>query len=88
MRDFFYSPTTFNLREQQFVYDSVLDFYKDANIACPAPPPSAQQLANEANMGRCASVHIEPLLCKRVFITNVKGTFFGMSESEEASKRR
>ena len=24
----------------------------------------------------------------RVFITNVKGTFFGMSESEEASKRR
>ncbi len=27
-------------------------------------------------------------LCKRVFITNVKGTFFGMSESEEASKRR
>ena len=24
--------------------------------------------------------------CKRVFITNVKGTFFGMSESEEASK--
>ena len=24
---------------------------------------------------------------KRVFITNVKGTFFGMSESEEASKR-
>ena len=27
-------------------------------------------------------------MCKRVFITNVKGTFFGMSESEEASKRR
>ena len=27
-------------------------------------------------------------VCKRVFITNVKGTFFGMSESEEASKRR
>ena len=25
---------------------------------------------------------------KRVFITYVKGTFFGMSESEEASKRR
>jgi hypothetical protein len=31
-----------------------------------------------------------PLLApvKRGFITNVKGTFFGMSESEEASKRR
>jgi hypothetical protein len=27
------------------------------------------------------------LQVKRVFITNVKGTFFGMSESEEASKR-
>jgi len=25
---------------------------------------------------------------KRVFITNVKGTFLGMSESGEASKRR
>jgi hypothetical protein len=25
---------------------------------------------------------------KRVFIIQVKGTFFGMSESEEASKRR
>ena len=25
---------------------------------------------------------------ERVFITNVKGTFLGMSESEEASKRR
>ena len=25
---------------------------------------------------------------KRVFITNVKGTFLGMSESEEASRRR
>ena len=25
---------------------------------------------------------------KRVFITNVKGTFLGMSESEETSKRR
>jgi hypothetical protein len=28
------------------------------------------------------------LQVKRVFITNVKGTFLGMSESEEASKRR
>jgi hypothetical protein len=28
------------------------------------------------------------VLSKRVFITNVKGTFLGMSESEEASKRR
>ena len=33
--------------------------------------------------------HLEAAIeCKRVFITNVKGTFFGMSESEEASKRR
>ena len=34
-----------------------------------------------------------PIFCfvvwgNRVFITNVKGTFLGMSESEEASKRR
>ena len=25
--DFFYSPSTFDLREQQFVYNSVLEFY-------------------------------------------------------------
>jgi hypothetical protein len=30
----------------------------------------------------------DALISIRVFITNVKGTFFGMSESEEASKRR
>ncbi len=29
-----------------------------------------------------------PMRGMRVFITNVKGTFLGMSESEEASKRR
>ena len=32
-------------------------------------------------------IHVA-LLIERVFITNVKGTFLGMSESEEASKRR
>jgi len=32
--------------------------------------------------------HTHTHFCIRVFITNVKGTFFGMSESEEASKRR
>ena len=36
----------------------------------------------------CTSSLARHSLCKRVFITNVKGTFFGMSESEEASKRR
>ncbi len=37
---------------------------------------------------RFAGFHAPSFECKRVFITNVKGTFFGMSESEEASKRR
>ena len=62
--EFFYSPTTFDLREQQFVYDSVLDFYRtDAKRTCPAGAQSSEQeLANEANLGRCASVHIQPLL--------------------------
>lgn len=62
--DFFYSPTTFDLREQQFVYDSVLDFYRtDAQRACEAgAQASAQQQANYENMGQCASVSIQPLL--------------------------
>jgi hypothetical protein len=62
--DFFYSPTTFDLREQQFVYDSVLDFYASVGRRSCAPSASAnaQQQANYANMGRCASVHLEPLL--------------------------
>jgi hypothetical protein len=62
--NFFYSTTSFDLREKQFVYDSVLDFYKrDAQRSCP-PSTSVndQQLSNEASMERCASVSIEPML--------------------------
>ena len=33
-------------------------------------------------------VVLQDIRGERVFITNVKGTFLGMSESEEASKRR
>jgi hypothetical protein len=34
--DFFYSPTTFNLQEQEFVFDTVQRFYtEDAGIQCP-----------------------------------------------------
>ena len=39
----------------------------------------------------CCGIERDSLLAlrvNRVFITNVKGTFLGMSESEEASKRR
>ncbi len=62
--DFFYSPSTFDLRKQQFVYDSVLEFYRsDARLTCEASgQPAEQQAANYANMGNCASVLIEPLL--------------------------
>jgi len=62
--DFFYSPSTFDLREQQFVYDSVLEFYSsDAKRSCPAAVQGAQQqAANYANMGNCASVLIQPML--------------------------
>ena len=35
--DFFYSPTTFNLQEQEFVYDTVRRFYvEDVGLQCPA----------------------------------------------------
>jgi hypothetical protein len=34
--DFFYSPTTFNLQEQEFVYDTVQRFYiEDIGLSCP-----------------------------------------------------
>ena len=37
--DFFYSPTTFNLQEQEFVYDTVHRFYtEDAGLTCPQAP--------------------------------------------------
>ena len=36
----------------------------------------------------CDLHNIAPKVDERVFITNVKGTFLGMSESGEASKRR
>jgi hypothetical protein len=36
--DFFYTPTTFNIQEQEFVHSTVLRFYqKDAGRSCPAP---------------------------------------------------
>lgn len=67
--DFFYSPTTFNLREQEFVFDSVQRFYRrDAGRDCPTPS-NPQQAANEQNMRQCASVSIEPLL---VIVENLR----------------
>jgi len=54
---------------------STADSLTTANSA-EAPPRSPAPMSTEDRGG------------KRVFITNVKGTFFGMSESEEASKRR
>jgi hypothetical protein len=43
-------------------------------------PASASRRLEEESTANWATI--------RVFITNVKGTFLGMSESEEASKRR
>jgi hypothetical protein len=66
--DFFYTPTTFNLQEQEFVYSTVLRFYQtDAGRSCPTAQtrPDAQRLqalANQASLQQCASVSIEPLL--------------------------
>jgi hypothetical protein len=53
----------------------LLEVRQDA-VDRPSPPDAG---------GRCRA---RVLKGKRVFITNVKGTFLGMSESEEASKRR
>jgi hypothetical protein len=62
--DFFYSPTLFDLREQQFVFDSVLDYYRsETGRTCAlAEDASEQKAANYVNMERCASIYIEPML--------------------------
>ena len=67
--DFFYSPTTFNLQEQEFVYDTVQRFYsEDAGLQCPARTrisvdnTQEQTEANDAALERCSSVLIAPLL--------------------------
>lgn len=62
--DFFYSPTTFNLQEQEFVYDTVQRFYtEDAGLTCPTTiTTSAQSEANEAVLQQCSSVSISPFL--------------------------
>ena len=62
--DFFYSPTTFNLQEQEFVFDTVQRFYtEDAGLQCPRTVTiNTQTEANEAVMEQCSSVTISPLL--------------------------
>ncbi len=46
------------------------------------------KLANTRSVNHLEGKFLIILRGERVFITNVKGTFLGMSESEEASKRR
>jgi hypothetical protein len=62
--DFFYSPTTFNLQEQEFVFDTVQRFYtEDAGLECPTTVTiDTQKETNEAVMEQCSSVSISPLL--------------------------
>jgi hypothetical protein len=62
--DFFYSPTTFNLQEQEFVYDTVQHFYtEDAGLQCPKTVTiTLQTQANEAVLEQCSSVSISPFL--------------------------
>jgi hypothetical protein len=77
--DFFYTPTTFNLQEQEFVYSTVLRFYQeDAGRSCPAAQPREdalrlQALANDARLQQCSSVSIEPLLVVVQQIRTAKG---------------
>ena len=64
--DFFYTPTTFDLASQEFVFDTVHRYYtQDAGRACPDPlhtPSTAEQLAANAEAAaRCASSQVQPL---------------------------
>ena len=68
--EFFYTPTTFDLQSQEFVFDSVSRYYKqDANLTCAdptqdsRPPDSEEQIAvNEDAAARCASTTLQPLV--------------------------
>lgn len=66
--DFFYTPTTFNIQEQEFVHSTVLRFYQeDAGRSCPSAQNRQQKSIlqaqyNNALLQQCSSVSIEPLL--------------------------
>jgi hypothetical protein len=53
-----------------------------------APPQQNEPHRSATTQAYSIGLTIHHPRDKRVFITNVKGTFLGMSESEEASKRR
>lgn len=65
--DFFYTPTTFDLASQEFVFDSVRRYYtQDAGGTCADPLQkedllSEQLAANAAAVARCASAAVQPL---------------------------
>ena len=66
--DFFYTPTTFNIQEQEFVHSTVLRFYQeDLGRSCPSAQDRQQRNIqqaqyNNALLQQCSSVSIEPLL--------------------------
>jgi len=68
--DFFYTPTTFNMQEQEFVHTTVLRFYEvDAGRICSSTEnaqgtrlPLDVKLTNIARLNQCSSTQIEPLL--------------------------
>ncbi len=54
---------------------------------CICSIPGAEETGSKS-VPRAEETQVGKKEGKRVFITHVKGTFLGMSESEEASKRR
>jgi hypothetical protein len=63
--------------------------YAREGSACAACVAGTYKTARDESMCEQCPAHMSsPLADLRVFITNVKGTFLGMSESEEASRRR
>lgn len=61
---FVYSPTTFDISNSEFVYDSVVDFYRESGVECPDAVQLSddQRRSNDALLSTCAATSIEQLV--------------------------
>ena len=66
---FFYSPTTYDIANQEFAHDTVTKYYEGLGATCPAEAQAttAEQVAsNNKLLGRCAAVALERIKRNRL----------------------
>lgn len=78
---FHYVPTAYMVSNQEFVSQSITNYYEDLNSsACPSPQLSAsaqeQILINQQHLSKCASVGLEPIRMLIVAVRQVVRKIF------------